>query len=483
MQAHKVTLIEGDGVGPEVINATRQIINASGARIDWEICEAGASVVKKGINTGLPQETIDSIRRTHAVLKGPLETPVGYGAKSANVTLRKLFETYGNIRPIRALPGIPNLYGNRPIDFIIVRENVEDLYAGMEYMETPSVAVALKLISWKGCEKICRLAFEIARAENRKKVHCATKANILKLTEGLLKKVFEEVAKEYPEIEAQHIIVDNCAHQLVKKPEQFEVIVMTNMNGDILGDLSSALIGGLGFAPSANIGKDIGIFEAVHGSAPKYAGKNVINPTAALLSGIMMLRYLKEFEAAHKIENALFLTLAHNKILTRDIAGNGQGVPTSAFTEAIIRNLEEKISQEWKLSSRKPLIVPNETPLLKTIPEKQKTVGIDIFLRTQDNILDIVKQIETLLAEKSLPFLLKLISCRGSQIYPNLNETCDLIDQICCRFLYTKEDSPLIDQNISSLLSLLGKHYPWVQVVRLNDLESGRGYSKAQGED
>lgn len=483
MQTHKVSLIKGDGVGPEVVMATQQIIDASGVKIDWEVCGAGALIVKKGINTGLPQETIDSIRRTRVVLKGPLETPVGYGAKSANVTLRKLFETYGNIRPIRALPGIPTLYGNRPIDFVIVRENVEDLYAGIEYMDTPSVAIALKLISWKGCEKICRLAFEIARAENRKKVHCATKANILKLTEGLLKKVFEEVAKEYPDIEAQHIIVDNCAHQLVKKPEQFEVIVMTNMNGDILGDLSSALIGGLGFAPSANLGKDIGIFEAVHGSAPKHAGKNIINPTAALLSGIMMLRYLREFEAASKIENALFLTIAHDKVLTQDVAGDSQGASTSTFTEAIIRNLEEKTNPEWKFSSQKPLIIPNETPLLEKVPKKQKTVGTDIFLHAQGNITYIGRQIESLLIEKSLPFLLKLISCRGSQVYPTLDESCDLIDQICCRFLYTKEDSTVIDQDISFLLSYLEKLHPWTQIIKLHTIDSTIGYSKAQGED
>jgi isocitrate dehydrogenase len=249
---------------------------------------------------------MDSIRG-RASPKGPLETPIGFGEKSANVTLRKLYETYANVRPVREMPGVRTPYTGRGIDLVMVRENVEDLYAGIEYMQTPGVAQALKLISEKGSEKIARFAFEYARSEGRTKVACATKANIMKLSEGTLKRVFERVAPDYPEIEPWHVIVDNAAHQLVKRPEQFEVIVTTNMNGDILSDLSSALIGGLGFAPSANIGNEVAIFEAVHGSAPKYAGKNVINPTAVILSGVLMLRYLGTEQA--RIENAIFVTL------------------------------------------------------------------------------------------------------------------------------------------------------------------------------
>ena len=279
-----VTLIPGDGIGPECVDAARRIIEAAGVGITWEECEAGAEVFKKGLPSGVPPETIESISRTRVALKGPLETPVGFGEKSANVTLRKLFETYANVRPVRELPGVTTPYSGRGIDLVMVRENVEDLYAGIEYMQTPGVAQALKLISEKGSEKIARFAFEYARSEGRTKVACATKANIMKLSEGTLKRVFERVAPDYPELESWHVIVDNCAHQLVKRPEQFDVIVTTNMNGDILSDLSSALIGGLGFAPSANVGNEVAIFEAVHGSAPKYAGKNVINPTAVILS-------------------------------------------------------------------------------------------------------------------------------------------------------------------------------------------------------
>ena len=257
-------------------------------------------------------------------MKGPLETPVGFGEKSANVTLRKLYETYANVRPVREMPGVKTPYSGRGVDLVMVRENVEDLYAGIEYMQTPGVAQALKLISVKGCEKIARFAFAYARSEGRTSVACATKANIMKFSEGTLKRVFEQVAPDYPEIESWHVIVDNCAHQLVKRPEQFEVIVTTNMNGDILSDLSSALIGGLGYAPSANIGNEVAIFEAVHGSAPKYAGKNVINPTAVILSSVMMLRYLGLFEEAPPIEHAIFVTL-ESGVLTGDVLGYDRG--------------------------------------------------------------------------------------------------------------------------------------------------------------
>src|SRR5215213_11274073 len=315
-----VTLIPGDGIGPECVTAARRIVEAAGAQVEWEERQAGAEVFKQGLPSGVPPETIESIDRTRVVLKGPLETPIGFGEKSANVTLRKLFETYANVRPVRELPGVKTPYSGRGIDLVVVRENVEDLYAGIEYLQTPGVAQALKLISRKGCEKIVRFAFELARSEGRRSVACATKANIMKFSEGMLKRAFEDIAPEYPDIESWHVIVDNAAHQLVKRPEQFDVLVMTNMNGDILSDLTSALVGGLGFAPSANIGSEVAIFEAVHGSAPKYAGKNVINPTAVILSAVLMLRYLELFEQADAIEHAVLVTL-EDGTLTGDVVG------------------------------------------------------------------------------------------------------------------------------------------------------------------
>jgi NAD-dependent isocitrate dehydrogenase len=299
-QPHRVTVIPGDGVGPEVVRSAQRIIAAAGVATDWETAEAGAEVFRRGDTSGVPQATRDSIARTRVVLKGPLETPVGFGEKSANVTLRKLFETYANVRPARELPGVPTRYAGEGVDMIIVRENIEDLYAGIEHMQTADVAQCLKIITRKGSEKIIRYAFELARREGRRKVTCATKANIMKLTEGLFKRVFEELSAEYPEIVAEHLIIDNVAHQMAKDPAQFDIIVTTNLNGDIISDLASGLVGGLGFAPSGNYGDDVAIFEAVHGSAPKYAGKDVINPTALILSSLMMLRHLGESDAADR---------------------------------------------------------------------------------------------------------------------------------------------------------------------------------------
>jgi len=328
------TLIPGDGIGPECVGAARRIIEAAGVQITWEECEAGAEVFKKGLPSGVPPETIESISRTRVALKGPLETPVGFGEKSANVTLRKLFETYANVRPVREMPGVTTPYSGRGIDLVIVRENVEDLYAGIEYMQTPGVAQALKLISEKGSEKIARFAFEYARSEERTKVACATKANIMKLSEGTLKRVFERVAPEYPELESWHVIVDNCAHQLVKRPEQFDVIVTTNMNGDILSDLSSALIGGLGFAPSANVGNEVAIFEAVHGSAPDIAGRGIANPTALLLAAAMMLDHVAELEAARRLRRAIETVIVQENVRTRDMGGSAS---TAEFARAVAR--------------------------------------------------------------------------------------------------------------------------------------------------
>src|SRR5689334_5261270 len=334
----KITVIPGDGIGPEVIDAALKVIAASGVELEPEIVEAGAVAFANGVESGVPDDTIRSIENNKVVLKGPLETPIGHGNKSANVTLRALFETFGNLRPVRELPGVTTPFTGRKLDIVIVRENVEDLYTGIEYMQTPGVAQALKLISSEGCEKIVRLAFSYAKAEGRKAVHCATKSNILKLTEGLLQHTFEEIAPEYPQITTKHILIDNAAHQLAMRPEQFDVIVTTNMNGDILSDLTSGLTGGLGFAPSANIGNDVSIFEAVHGSAPDIAGKNKANPTALILSAAMMLRHLGEGKAANDVEQAVLVTL-ESGIRTSDMMGTEKPAGTNEFTHAVISNL------------------------------------------------------------------------------------------------------------------------------------------------
>jgi isocitrate dehydrogenase len=476
-----VTLIPGDGVGPECINSARAIIDASGAKIEWELRQAGASVFKQGIGSGVPQETIDSINKSRCVLKGPLETPVGFGEKSANVTLRKLFETYGNIRPVREFPGVKTPYSGRKIDLVVVRENVEDLYAGIEHMQTPGVAQCLKLISRKGCEKVVRLAFEFAKSEGRKSVACATKANIMKMTEGLLKRTFEEIAKEYPDIQTSHVIIDNCAHQLVKKPEQFEVIVTTNMNGDIMSDLTSALVGGLGFAPSANLGTDVAIFEAVHGSAPKYAGKNNINPTAVILSGVMMLRHLGEFEAAAKIENSVLYTWEEGRARTRDVVGEVGAASTSAFTEAIINNFGKKPSSV-PLRDHKPLKMPVLSGKIDPVQvKKRRVVGLDLFVESTLQPEALGPSMEKLADGTVLK--LKMISNRGTRVYPSTGTITDCVDQYRCRFVAKADNTDLSDAELMKLLSQVMSTHRWVHLEKLQEFDGALAYTKAQGED
>ncbi|MGH9328216.1 MAG: NADP-dependent isocitrate dehydrogenase [Terriglobia bacterium] len=477
----RVTLIAGDGIGPEVTLAARRIIEAVGAAIEWDEREAGAEVFKRGLPSGVPPETIESIRRTRVVLKGPLATPVGYGEKSANVTLRKLFETYGNIRPVRELPGVPTPYTGRGVDLVVVRENIEDLYAGIEYMQTPGVAEGLKLISRKGCEKIVRLAFEFARSEGRERVACATKSNIMKLTEGMLKRTFEEIAPEYADVQASHIIIDNCAHQLVKRPEQFDVIVTTNMNGDIISDLSSALVGGLGFAPSANLGNDVAIFEAVHGSAPKYAGKDVINPTAVILSSVMMLRHLSEFEAAETIENAVLVTLEEGKARTGDVVGYEKGVSTSAYTDAIIANLGRK-TRQWRVRAHKPLRLPTvpSRPDLVT-PKTLKVTGVDVFLDSAQNADQLGPELEQV--SSGTPFKLKLISNRGTKVYPAVGAITDCVDHWRCRFVSRSEDVDFSDDQVADLVRRVSVHHHWIQLQKLLEIDGKPGFTKDQGEN
>ena len=478
-----VTLIPGDGIGPECVEATRRIIEASGAKVAWEVRHAGESVFKQGIASGVPQDTIDSIHKTRCVLKGPLGTPVGYGEKSANVTLRKLFETYANIRPVREFPGVTTPYSGRGIDLVVVRENVEDLYAGIEHMQTPGVAQCLKLISRKGCEKIVRLAFEFARSECRKSVACATKSNIMKLTEGTLKRTFEEIAKEYPDIESWHVIIDNCAHQLVKKPEQFDVIVTTNMNGDILSDLTSALVGGLGFAPSANLGNEVAIFEAVHGSAPKYAGKNVINPTAVLGSAIMMLRHLGEFDAAKRVENALLVTMEEGKVRTGDVVGydSGKACKTTEFADAIISNLGKE-SAKFPVRQYKPIQMPKvPADPVSVRPAKRRVIGADIFVESGELPAVVGPALERL-AEGSV-LKLKMISNRGTQVYPDKGTIIDNVDHYRCRFILRDPAGELADPDLMALLGKVAGTFRWMHLEKLQEFDGAPSYTKAQGED
>jgi isocitrate dehydrogenase len=474
----RVTLIPGDGIGAEVTGAARRVIDAAGARIAWEVNEAGAAVFRRGQPTGVTPETIASIRETRVALKGPLETPVGYGEKSANVTLRKLFETYANIRPVRELPGVPTPFVGRGIDLVVVRENVEDLYAGIEHMQTPGVAQCLKLMSRKGCERIVRVAFELAVAQGRRSVHCATKANIMKLTEGLMKRTFEAVAQEYPGIAAHHIIVDNCAHQLVRTPEHFEVIVTSNMNGDILSDLTSGLIGGLGFAPGANLGDDVAIFEAVHGSAPTIAGKNLANPTAVLLSATMLLRHIDEHAAAEAVENAIAATLEQG-VCTRDV--RPEGVSTAAFTDAVIAHLGQRATR-WQARDQGTLRL---TPLAShrdyVRPQARRTVGADIFIESPDAPEVIGPRVEALAADS--PLALKMISNRGAKVFPSMGGLTDCVDHWRCRFVLRDPAATLDDAALLALIGRVAGAFRWMHVEKLEEIDGAPGFTRAQGED
>ena len=474
-----VTVIPGDGIGPECVNAAIEIVGAVGIDIDWEERHAGERIFEAGVASGVPEDTIESINRTRIVLKGPLGTPIGYGEKSANVTLRKLFETYGNIRPVRELPGVQTRYSGSGIDLVVVRENVEDLYAGIEHMQSPGVAQCLKLISRKGCDKIVRLAFEFARSEGRRSVACATKSNIMKLTEGEMKRSFERIAPEYPEIEAWHVIIDNCAHQLVKKPEQFDVIVTTNMNGDIISDLTSALVGGLGFAPSANLGSDVAIFEAVHGSAPKYAGRNVINPSAVVLSAVMMLKYLGEFDAAETVEHAVLSTLQQGT-LTGDVVGYDKGESTSDYTKAIIANLGARVDG-YTVRRAQPIQIPPALRDPVTVrPTTREIVGSDIFVETGLYPEQLGPVLERLADGSALK--LKMISNRGTKVYPDGNRNIDVVDDYRCRFI-RRSDQSLALADVRDLIGRVEAELVWHHVELLQYFDGQPGFTKAQGED
>ena len=334
---HKVTLIPGDGIGPDIADSAVRIIRASGVRIEWERVDAGLSAIDK-YKDPLPTQVLESIRRTGISLKGPLTTPVGSGFRSVNVALRKEFDLFVNLRPARSFEGVQSRY--RDVDLTIVRENTEEFYAGIEHYidSSRSAAETIGVVTRSGSARIIEYAYQYARANQRKKVTTVHKANILKYTGGLFLEVSRQVGAKYPDIKTEDKIIDNMAMQMVVDPHQFDVIVTTNLFGDILSDLASGLVGGLGLVPGANIGYDTAIFEAVHGSAPDIAGKNLANPCALILAGAMMLRHLKENEAAGRIEKAVAAVIKEGKYVTKDL-NKAAYVGTTEMTEAIIREV------------------------------------------------------------------------------------------------------------------------------------------------
>lgn len=330
---HNITLINGDGIGPEISECVQKIIEAAGVKINWDVQTAGADVAQLE-GSPLPQRVIDSIKKNKVALKAPVTTPIGKGFRSVNVALRKELDLYANLRPCKNLPSVKTRFDN--VDLVVVRENTEDLYAGIERQIDADSAESIKIITRKASERIVEFAFDYAVKNSRKTVTAVTKANICKLTDGLFLECARKVAQKYPQIEYKEILVDNACMQLVMAPEKFDVLVLPNLYGDIVSDLTAGLIGGLGVAQGANIGKDCAVFEPVHGSAPDIKGKGIANPTALLLSAVMMLNYIGEATAAQRIETALFKTLENKDFLTPDLGGNAS---SKAFTEKIIENL------------------------------------------------------------------------------------------------------------------------------------------------
>jgi isocitrate dehydrogenase (NAD+) len=333
---HKVTLLPGEGIGPEVSVAVRRILDAAGVQIEWEVLEARAENTDSTTVKGavLNKAAIESVRRNKVALKGPMATAVAGGAPSVNVALRKSLELYANLRPVKNLPGVKSHFDN--VDVVIVRENTEDLYSGLEHEVVPGVVESLKIITEKASTRIAKFAFEHARKIGRKKIHAIHKANIMKMSDGLFLKSVRAVADKFPEIEYKELIVDNACMQIVIDPQQFDILLLPNLYGDVMSDLAAGLVGGLGVVPSGNIGDEGAIFEAVHGTAPDIAGKGIANPTALLMSSILMLNYLGEQSAAHRVEQALWNVYREGKYKTKDLGGTAS---TERFTDAVIAAL------------------------------------------------------------------------------------------------------------------------------------------------
>jgi len=440
---HRVVLIEGDGIGPEISAAVTRILEAAGLEFDWVPVSAGlGSIEAHGV--AVTPEALDTIAEVGVALKGPTTTPVGGGHRSVNVQIRKALGLFANVRMARTLPGVKTRYDD--IDIVTIRENVEDTYGGIEYMQTPDVALGFKFITRPGSEAIVRYAFEYARQMGRKKVTCIHKANIHKMSDGLFLKVFREVADEYADIEANDLIVDNTCMQLVSRPEQFDVMVLPNLFGDIVSDLCAGLIGGLGVAPGANIGPNLAIFEAVHGSAPDIAGRGIANPTALLSSAIHMLRYLGETAAAANIESALWATLEAGE-KTGDLGGS---LNTAAFTEAVISRLETVDAERTVVPSRIAQAV------CRTSEQVTRTlVGVDVYVSgtgKPDAPAKLGK--------------LRLDGCanRGTRVDDPADVRAQLVDWWRLRYVSTE---PIDNADIRETLQALPDGMDWMHVEKL----------------
>lgn len=476
----RITVAKGDGIGPEIMDATLKIILAAGAQLEIDEIEIGERVYLSGNTSGISSESWDIIRRNKIFLKAPITTPQGGGYKSLNVTTRKFLGLYANVRPCTSLH--PFVSTKHPMmDMVIVRENEEDLYAGIEHQQTDEVIQCLKLISRPGCEKIVRYAFEYAKQQNRKKVTCFSKDNIMKQTDGLFHQVFNEIAKEYPEIENEHWIVDIGAAKVADTPEDFDVIVMPNLYGDIISDIAAQITGSVGLAGSANIGEECSMFEAIHGSAPTIAGQNVANPSGLLQGAVMMLNHIGQTEVAEKIQNACLKTL-EDGIHTQDIYNEStskQKVGTKEFADAVIANLGQKPAQ------LKPVHYANNTvmnlPKYQRKPSaKKELAGVDVFVHWSgtdpDELADKMKSIE------SDGIKLSMITNRGIKVWPDGFKETFCTDHWRCRFK-PSENQKIQKENVIKLLqNALHEIIDVVKTENLYDFDGKARYSLGQGQ-
>jgi isocitrate dehydrogenase len=474
-----VTIAYGDGIGPEIMAATLRILDAAGARLELEPIEIGESVYKKGLSNGIEPASWESLRRTKVFLKAPITTPQGGGFKSLNVTVRKTLGMYANVRPCTSLhPYIATKHPN--MDVVIVRENEEDVYGGIEHRQTNQVTQCLKLISRPGSERIVRYAFEYARANKRKKVTCFTKDNIMKITDGLFHRAFDEIAQEYPEIEHEHWIVDIGAAKMADTPEAFDVIVMPNLYGDVLSDVAAQITGSVGLAGSANIGDHCSMFEAIHGSAPRRAGQNLANPSGLLQGAILMLVHVGQADVAERVHNAWLRTI-EDGIHTYDIYKDGtsrQKIGTREFGDAVIARLGEKPQHlkpaEYDQAAQMNLAMrPAGTP-----PAKQR-VGVDLFIDRRDGNPD---QIAAVMNDLNVDGVkLTTISNRGTKVWPQGNPDTYWSDHWSCRF--EANGAAFTAEHVVKLLSAAEcAGFDVIKTEGLYTFNGERGYSLAQGE-
>ncbi|MFT5423681.1 MAG: isocitrate dehydrogenase [Phycisphaerales bacterium] len=488
-----IALAPGDGIGPEIMDAVLHVFGAAGVLDQVEFVDApmGATEFAKGNTTGIADSATEALEGTGLLFKGPMGTPIGGGGKSINVTLRKTFGAYANLREFQSLPGVETVFSRAgvPVDFFVVRENVEDTYGGVEHRLSPDVTAGMRIITAPGCDQIHTFAFETAKRLGLKTVTCGHKANIMKMTDGLFLDRFRFVAKDFPDIEANDVIIDALCMNLVLRPDKFEMVVLPNLQGDIVSDLAAGLVGGLGFAPSANIGDRVSIFEAVHGTAPDIAGKDLANPTSLLLSGLIMLRHIGLVKQAAAINNALLVTL-ESGIHTGDVKGDKDPVGTKAFAKAIAANLGKapttvaaKPGSDLDTTSFTPAERPKVNQMMRTFTRVQScTVGADVFIESTEGVLELAQRMQRLCA--STPFELTMISNRGSQIWPTGSVYTELVDCSRCRFeLRDKAQAGRIGQGPTvHLLAKIAERYEINAFYPLSEYDGERGFSLAQGQ-